>query len=95
MPIFNVAGYSVRQVEPRNTPSVINAVYYFRNFWDGRANNVFNGLDPFGMRSAFADPATTATTEIYVKGAKGALSKKRIDHLQRQSCFASGRPCTQ
>ncbi len=77
MPIFNVSGYSVRQVEPRNTPSVINAVYYFRNFWDGRANNVFNGLDPFGMRR-FSDPATTPTTEIYVKGAKGTFIKKRI-----------------
>ena len=77
MPIFNVAGYSVRQVEPRNTPSVINAVYYFRNFWDGRANNVFNGLDPFGMRR-FADPATTPTTEIYIKESNGTLGKKRI-----------------
>jgi cytochrome c peroxidase len=77
MPIFNVGGYSVRQVEPRNTPSVINAVYYFRNFWDGRANNVFNGLDPFGMRR-FANPATTPTTEIYVKAANGTLQKNRM-----------------
>jgi cytochrome c peroxidase len=77
MPIFNVGGYSVRQVEPRNTPSVINAVYYLRNFWDGRANNVFNGLDPFGMRR-FANPATTPTTEIYVKAANGTLQKNRM-----------------
>ena len=77
MPLFNVAGYSVRQVEPRNTPTVINAVYNFRNFWDGRANNVFNGLDPFGMRR-FADPATTPTTEIYIKDTNGTLIKKRI-----------------
>lgn len=77
MPLFNVAGYSVRQVEPRNTPTVINAVYNFRNFWDGRANNVFNGLDPFGMRR-FANPETTPTTEIYIKDSKGKLSKKRI-----------------
>ncbi len=77
MPLFNVMGYSLRQVEPRNTPSVINAVYYFRNFWDGRANNVFNGLDPFGMRR-FADPATTPATDIYVKGAKGKFIKKQL-----------------
>ncbi|MFZ2406796.1 MAG: cytochrome c peroxidase [Methylobacter sp.] len=77
MPLFNVAGYSVRQVEPRNTPTVINAVYNFRNFWDGRANNVFNGLDPFGMRR-FANPETIPTAEIYVKISKGKLSKKRI-----------------
>ena len=42
----------VRRVEPRNTPSVINAVFNFDNFWDGRANNIFNGNNPFGP----ADP---------------------------------------
>lgn len=77
IPLFNVAGHSVRQVEPRNAPTVINAVYNFRNFWDGRANNVFNGLDPFGMRR-FANPATTPTTGIFVKDNNGMLSKKRI-----------------
>lgn len=45
---------NTRRVEPRNTPSVINAVFYLRNFWDGRANNVFNGIDPFGLRNADA-----------------------------------------
>ncbi|OAN17949.1 hypothetical protein A3K86_03255 [Photobacterium jeanii] len=43
--------YPARKVEPRNTPSVINAAYNFRNFWDGRGNNVFNGVDPFGLRN--------------------------------------------
>ena len=42
------AGSHVRQVASRNAPSVINAVDYFRNFWDGRANNVFNGRTPYG-----------------------------------------------
>jgi cytochrome c peroxidase len=45
---FNVGGVNVRRVEPRNTPSVINAVYNFANFWDGRAHNVFNGVSPGG-----------------------------------------------
>jgi cytochrome c peroxidase len=48
---FEINGVNTRRVEPRNTPSVINAAYYFRNFWDGRANNTFNGGDPFGMRN--------------------------------------------
>lgn len=47
-PVFNVGGVNVRQVTGRNTPSVVNAVFNFANFWDGRANNVFNGLNPFG-----------------------------------------------
>jgi cytochrome c peroxidase len=76
-PIFNVAGHSVRQVAPRNTPTVINAVYNFRNFWDGRANNVFNGLDPFGMRR-FANQTLTPASEIYVKQNNGSLAVKRL-----------------
>jgi len=39
---------NVRQVTGRNSPSVINAVFNFTNFWDGRANNIFNGATPFG-----------------------------------------------
>ncbi len=49
-PIFNVQDINVRQVTERNTPSTINAVYNFRNFWDGRAQNEFNGVNPFGSR---------------------------------------------
>ncbi|MGF1731348.1 cytochrome c peroxidase [Photobacterium kasasachensis] len=49
--IFNVTHIATRKVEPRNTPTVINAIFNFRNFWDGRANNTFNGIDPFGRRN--------------------------------------------
>lgn len=48
---FQVRGKLTRKVEPRNTPTVINAIFFFRTFWDGRANNHFNGVDPFGRRS--------------------------------------------
>jgi mono/diheme cytochrome c family protein len=41
--IFNVNDANTRRVEPRNTPTTINAVFNFTNFWDGRANNSFNG----------------------------------------------------
>ena len=51
-PVFNVNGANVRQVTGRNVPSVINAVFNFENFHDGRANNIFNGNNPFGP----ADP---------------------------------------
>lgn len=48
-PVWNVSGRTpVRRVEPRNTPSVINAVFNFTNFWDGRANPHFNGQNAFG-----------------------------------------------
>jgi cytochrome c peroxidase len=43
-PLFGVS----RQVTGRNAPSVINAVFNYTNFWDGRANNIFNGASPLG-----------------------------------------------
>ncbi|RYU60852.1 hypothetical protein EWI61_06135 [Methylolobus aquaticus] len=43
-------GLAVRLVEPRNAPTVINSCLNVRNFWDGRANNIFNGVSPFGNR---------------------------------------------
>ncbi len=51
-PVFNVGGTNIRRVTGRQAPSVINAVFNFSNFWDGRANNIFNGNNPFGP----ADP---------------------------------------
>src|SRR5712692_8459471 len=54
-PVFNVGGINVRGVEPRNTPTMINAVFNHRNFWDGRARFEFNGRNPIGK----LDPTAT------------------------------------
>ncbi len=54
--VFHAGGYAARQVEPRHTPTVINAVFNHRNFWDGRANNLFNGVGVFGLRDVLGDP---------------------------------------
>jgi cytochrome c peroxidase len=43
-----IAGIRTRQVTARNAPSVINAAFNVRNFWDGRAAGVFSGSTPFG-----------------------------------------------
>ena len=69
--VFAVGGRNVRQVEPRNTPTVINSVYNFRNFWDGRANNVFNGRNVWGPRDTTAgmDPDNS----ILIEDASGTL----------------------
>src|SRR3954471_17941762 len=48
--VFQVGGIETRRVTGRNAPTVINAALNFRNFWDGRANFVFNGVTPFGPR---------------------------------------------
>ncbi|MBI2836400.1 MAG: hypothetical protein HYX85_01755 [Chloroflexi bacterium] len=47
-PVFNVSGTNSRRVTGRNTPTVINAIFNFNNFWDGRAHFIFNGNNPFG-----------------------------------------------
>jgi cytochrome c peroxidase len=53
-PVFHVGGSDVRRVTGRHVPSAVNAVFNFRNFWDGRASNVFNGVSPFGPRDTSA-----------------------------------------
>lgn len=47
-PVFNVGGVNTRRVTGRNTPSMINAIFNFHNFHDGRAHHSFNGNNPFG-----------------------------------------------
>jgi cytochrome c peroxidase len=75
-PTFSVGGINTRAVEPRNTPTVINAIFNFRNFWDGRANNIFNGRNPFGMRdpTAGSDP----NNSVMVADASGNLSPFKV-----------------
>ena len=46
--VFKVGDELVRNVEPRNTPSSVNAALNHRNFWDGRGRNEFNGVNPIG-----------------------------------------------
>jgi cytochrome c peroxidase len=53
--IFHAGMYPARQVEPRNSPTFHNAAFNFRNFWDQRANNLFNGVGPFGLRDVLGD----------------------------------------
>ena len=48
IPAFSIGGINTRQVTPRNSPSIINAVFNVRNFWDGRASDIFTGATPFG-----------------------------------------------
>ncbi|MFM8357948.1 MAG: cytochrome-c peroxidase, partial [Verrucomicrobiota bacterium] len=52
--VFRVGTLTTRRVEPRNTPTAINAIFNKRNFWDGRAQDFFNGVNPFGLRDANA-----------------------------------------
>jgi len=72
-PTFNINGVNVRQVVARNTPTVINAVFNFRNFWNGSAQNDFNGVNPFGSRDPNAivykanNPSKLEPTKVSLK----------------------------
>jgi cytochrome c peroxidase len=73
-PVFQVNGVNMRRVTARNTPSVINAIFNFTNFWDGRANNNFNGVNPFGPLDQSAriwvnDAGTLVPTQIAIDDA--------------------------
>jgi cytochrome c peroxidase len=81
--LFSLGGTDVRRTTGRNTPSVINAVFNFRNFWDGRAQNDFNGVDPFGARSTDArvgkvDPATGQVEKVQVDIANSSLASQAV-----------------
>ncbi|GAA6616883.1 cytochrome-c peroxidase [Scytonema sp. NUACC26] len=67
--VFNVVGTNVRRVEPRNTATTIDAVFNFRNFWDGSAQNIFNGVNAFGLRDPNAEvvKANTPSQLEFVK----------------------------
>ncbi|WP_435507603.1 cytochrome-c peroxidase [Variovorax sp. RHLX14] len=71
--IFHVGGINTRRATDRNSPSVINAVFNVRNFWDGRANNVFNGFSPFGNRDPDAGIWVTSSAGGPVVKARLAL----------------------
>jgi cytochrome c peroxidase len=64
------AAANVRRVEPRNTPTMVNAVFNHRNFWDLRAEHVFNGVNPFGDRDAAAF--------VYGVESPGSLAKVQV-----------------
>jgi cytochrome c peroxidase len=84
---FNLGGINTRRTEPRNAPTVFNAAFNFRNFWDGRGNNVFNGGDPFGWRS----------DELYVWKLEAGVLRKVPVSLQQASLasLASGPPLSE
>jgi cytochrome c peroxidase len=82
-PVFQVNGITVRRIEPRNTPSMFNAVFNFRNFWDGRANHNFNGVNPFGQRDPNAhvwkaDSATGTVEPVTVVIPNGSLASQAV-----------------
>jgi len=71
---FTLHGLNTRQVTSRNSPSVINAVFNVRNFWDGRASDIFTGSTPFGdsdrgLRAVNIDSGTPVAEAVRITNA--------------------------
>ncbi|MFL5272733.1 MAG: cytochrome-c peroxidase [Anaeromyxobacteraceae bacterium] len=79
--IFQVNGVQVRNVEPRNVPTVVNAIFNHRNFWDSRARSEFNGADPLGQ----LDPGATVARAGAGAGGAPALVGIAPVHLSTAS----------
>lgn len=81
---FQVNGVNTRRVEPRNTPTVVNAVFNHRNFWDGRATKTFNGVNNMGDNDPFAyvyqkNVGTGALTAVHVSIDHSSLASQAMD----------------
>ncbi|HXB71167.1 MAG TPA: cytochrome c peroxidase [Candidatus Acidoferrales bacterium] len=72
-PSYSMGGVGLHRVTGRNTPTVINAVFNVRNFWDGRAKDVFTVFTPFGD----SDPNANVVME---SAGKLTAVKDRIQH---------------
>jgi cytochrome c peroxidase len=72
---------NTRKVTGRNTPSAVNAVFNFRNFWDGRAQNTCNGANPFGSR----DPQS----HLLVREPDGSLGAAQVNMQNSALCSQS------
>lgn len=85
-PVFHVSNFigkdrNVRRCEPRNTPTMINAVFNGDNFWDGRASMVFNGVNAFGFRdrtSTLKKNINGTLTDVFVRIPMGSLASQAV-----------------
>jgi len=88
-PTFNSARIQTRQVTGRNTPSVLNAVFFERTFWDGRANHVFNGVSPFGSRDSnavvyVADTAGRNMRPVQIRLSPASLASQAVGPIMSE-----------
>jgi cytochrome c peroxidase len=77
---FQINGINVRRVEPRNTPTVINAIFNKLQFWDGRAKETFNGVNIQG-EADFSAKVYIATRQNQLTPVSVSLNNSSIASL--------------
>jgi cytochrome c peroxidase len=80
--VFNLEGVNTRRAEPRNTPTVFNAAFTHRNFWDRRATNLFNGVSVHGAGDEAARvlraPNLNQLTPVIVRIDNASLASQAV-----------------
>jgi len=95
-PIYRTGAINTRQVTGRNAPSVINAIFNHRNFWDGRAHNEFNGVNPFGDSDVNArvyenvDLVTGQATPVRISIVNASLASQAVGPVNSDVEMAHG-----
>lgn len=81
-PVFHVGSNNTRRVTGRNAPSVINAAFNYNNFWDGRANFIFNGVNPFGDADVnariFSNDGTGKLKAVQIRLENSSLASQAV-----------------
>ena len=95
-PIYRTGAINTRQVTGRNAPSVINSIFNHRNFWDGRAHNEFNGVNPFGDSDVNArvyenvDLVTGQATPVRISIVNASLASQAVGPVNSDVEMAHG-----
>lgn len=82
-----------RQVTGRNSPSILMAIFYEENFWDGRAKEAFNGVDITGLggRRIWVQSGPGMTTEQVSLAPASAASQSVGPPLSAVEMTCAGR----
>ncbi len=76
----NTAG-RVRRAMPRNSPTMINAVFHFDNLWEGRGSFIFNGVNGFGFRdrtNKLTEIINNTPTSVFIRITNSSLASVAV-----------------
>jgi cytochrome c peroxidase len=81
-PIFSIGNKNTRSNGPRQSAPTINALFGFNQFWDGRADNSFNGLNMHGLKDLnpfiYFNSGNTLIRDIIAGITDGSLASQSV-----------------